>query len=344
MGLVGCGGAATPTAPAVAPPTATTDLLPTPLITTAVSTIFPTPITTTAALPEPAATLPLAILPTAVSTATGVAAPTNEIAVPSSSPGATAVSPAVTPDLTVASLAVTVRRAEPGEPVALTGTDFPAQTTVGIGIGPVDAPYEIIANAQTGENGRFTTEVAVPNEAEPGEEWVFVADVDSATVQTEPISITGAEEPVVDGDVVAEGENGRVEQATIYLIALQDAAEGGPLLDCHASTVPVNIDIEPTITPLTDALKRLLSLDQQYYGESGFYNPLYQSDLTLQDVVIEDQTATIYLSGDLQLNSVCDGAWVQGQVENTARQYTAVDSVFILLNGLPLDLQLDGRV
>ena len=68
----------------------------------------------------------------------------------------------------------------------------------------------------------------------------------------------------------------------IFLIALEDNGQSGTLVGCGDSAVPVTVTIPPTQGVLRAALEKLLSAKQQFYGESGFYNALYQSDLELQ--------------------------------------------------------------
>jgi hypothetical protein len=68
----------------------------------------------------------------------------------------------------------------------------------------------------------------------------------------------------------------------IVLIALEDNGQTGPLVGCGDSAIPINVTIPRTQGVLRAALERLLSAKQQFYGESGYYNALYQSDLAGQ--------------------------------------------------------------
>jgi hypothetical protein len=247
-----------------------------------------------------------------------------------------------TPNGGSASLMVAVTSAMPGEAVGLTGANFPANTAVQIGIGPVASEYQIIASAQTGAEGRFTTQVSVPATATPGQQYVFVAEVNNTVVTANPITIAGAGGGQ-SGDGVNQPVNGLISRTYMYLIALEDGGQSGPLIGCNDSAVPVIIDIEPTNAPMTVAINGLLSLNEQNYGQSGLYNALYQSDLTLIGINIVNREAVITLTGDLIVSGVCDDPRVLAQLERTALQYDTVDSVTILLNGKSLPSQSSGR-
>ncbi|MCA9873956.1 MAG: GerMN domain-containing protein [Anaerolineales bacterium] len=267
--------------------------------------------------------------------------------------------PGPTPDLSGASLAVSPGSAQPGQLVILDGTGFPANTAVQIGVGVLDSEYQIVSSAQSGADGRFTVSVAVPVAAQPDEQWVFVANVNNASVLAPPLTVTGsatgnptatapaATTPAATAQPGQEGvnvpTNGLFNRTNIYLIALEDAGQSGPAIGCSDSAVPVVIDIEPTAAPLTAALNYLLGLNEQYYGQSGLYNALYQSDLTLQGVNIANGEATINLAGSIQLGGVCDDPRIVAQIEYTALQYDTVDRVSINLNGQPLESQIGGR-
>jgi hypothetical protein len=73
------------------------------------------------------------------------------------------------------------------------------------------------------------------------------------------------------------------------------------------------------------------------YGQSGLYNSLYRSDLTLQSVVIENRTAVVRLSGDVQIGGVCDEPRFEQQIIATATQFSTVDAAQVFINGQPLE-------
>src|SRR5690348_4697167 len=71
------------------------------------------------------------------------------------------------------------------------------------------------------------------------------------------------------------------DTANIYLIAIGDNGHSGPVVGCQDSLVPVTgLDIgnQPTTEDkISAALGKLFAIHDQYYGESGLYNALYQS-------------------------------------------------------------------
>jgi hypothetical protein len=252
--------------------------------------------------------------------------------------------PPSTPNLSGASLTVGVASAIPGQTVNLSGTGFPANAVVEIGIGPPESEYEIIGTTQSEADGRFSTQIAVPTYVEPGEQWLFVAEVENAKVIADPILIASASTPTPASDAgVNEPVNGQFTRTYIFLIALEDNGQSGEMIGCNDSVIPVVVDIEPTVAPLTAALNELLSLGEQYYGQSGLYNALYQSNLNVQGVDIDNREAIIHLTGNLQLGGACDNPRVLAQLEETALQYATVDSVSITVNGQPLESLLSGQ-
>lgn len=123
----------------------------------------------------------------------------------------------------------------------------------------------------------------------------------------------------------------------IFLIALEDNGQSGPLVGCGDSAVSVTVTIPRTQGVLRAALERLLSAKQQFYGESGFYNALYQSDLELKNVTIDQGKAIIYLTGTVMLGGVCDSPRFEAQIEQTALQFSTVSNVEVFINDIPLE-------
>ncbi|MBS3784749.1 MAG: GerMN domain-containing protein, partial [Anaerolineae bacterium] len=132
-------------------------------------------------------------------------------------------------------------------------------------------------------------------------------------------------------------------RTNIYLIAVGDDGQSGKEIGCDDSVIPVQVPIEPTIAPLTAALNELLAIESREYGQSGLYNALYQSDLMLEDVTIENREAIVRLSGTLTVGGVCDGPRIEAQLEETALQYATVDRVSIFINGTPLEQLLSQQ-
>lgn len=147
------------------------------------------------------------------------------------------------------------------------------------------------------------------------------------------------ESPSSDQDSVG------LKKVKIFFIGIEDNGESGKKVGATDSVIPVTIDIEPTKAPLKAALSRLLSIDEQMYGQSGFYHSLYQSDLEIQSVVIKEGEATIKLTGSLKLGGALDNPRVKAQIEETALQFDSVKKVTVFINGKEIDdvLSLKGE-
>lgn len=123
----------------------------------------------------------------------------------------------------------------------------------------------------------------------------------------------------------------------IFLIALEDNGQAGTLVGCGDSAIPVTVTVPPTQGILRAALEKLFSAKQQFYGESGYYNALYQSDLQVSGVTIEQEKAIIRLTGSVMLGGVCDAPRVEAQIEQTALQFSTVNEVAVFINDVPLE-------
>jgi hypothetical protein len=122
----------------------------------------------------------------------------------------------------------------------------------------------------------------------------------------------------------------------IFLIALEDNGQSGKKIGCDDSVVPVPVTIPPTTGVLRAALEELLALEDVYYGVTGLYNALGQSELELASVSVIQGKATIHLSGTLMVSGVCDNPRVEAQLEEIALQFSTVSQVSIFVNNTPL--------
>jgi hypothetical protein len=129
----------------------------------------------------------------------------------------------------------------------------------------------------------------------------------------------------------------------IVLIAVNDNGAAGKKIGCGDSAVPVVVQVPYTKGVLAAALNKLLSIKDQYYGESGLYNALYQSNLTVDKVTVKSGVADIRLKGTLILGGVCDSPRVQAQLEETALQFSTVKKVKTYLNNIPLATVLSEK-
>ena len=129
----------------------------------------------------------------------------------------------------------------------------------------------------------------------------------------------------------------------IVLIELEGNGQSGPLVGCGDSAIPINVTIPRTQGVLRAALEKLFSAKQQFYGESGYYNALYQSDLEVAAVRIEQGKATINLTGTLMLGGTCDAPRIEAQIEQTALQFSTVSEVAVFVNDVPLEEVLSTK-
>ncbi len=135
-----------------------------------------------------------------------------------------------------------------------------------------------------------------------------------------------------------------LDRVKVYLVAVGDNGTSGTLIGCGDSLVPVEVPIPPTKGVLRAALTELFKLEgQQYYGQSGLYNALYLSNLTIDDLAVTDGEAIIHLSGNLVFGGECDIPRIEEQLKAVAFQFSTVDRVSIFVNGKPLEKLLDLR-
>jgi hypothetical protein len=127
------------------------------------------------------------------------------------------------------------------------------------------------------------------------------------------------------------------QNVKIFLIALEDNGRSGTLVGCGDSAVPITVTIPRTQGVLRAALEKLLAEKSQYYGESGLYNALYQSNLQLAGVMIEQGKAIIHLTGTIVLGGTCDAPRLEAQIKQTALQFSTVNDVVVFVNDVPLE-------
>ena len=134
-------------------------------------------------------------------------------------------------------------------------------------------------------------------------------------------------------------------QIKVFMIATDDNGKSGKLIGCGDSAVAVVREVPYTTGVLKAAFTELLSIKDKNYGQSGLYNPLYQSSLTLLSAAIDESGhATIKLSGNLQLIGECEDPRIKAQLEETAKQFPTVKSLDILINDKNLNdiMSLEG--
>lgn len=125
------------------------------------------------------------------------------------------------------------------------------------------------------------------------------------------------------------------DEVDIYLVAVGDKGKKGLKIGCDDSLVRVTRKIKPTIAPLKAAIEELLATPHEYSKELGNY--WWGKDLKLKSVSITEGVATIHISGEGPfVAGVCDEPRITEQIENTAMQFSSVNTVKVFVNDKPL--------
>ena len=136
------------------------------------------------------------------------------------------------------------------------------------------------------------------------------------------------------------GDSGpTTEQVNIFLIAEGDNGQSGIPVGCGDSLIDVIVEIEATTSlegRIVGALTALFAVEDQYYGESGYFNAFYLSELVVRSVQIDGGTATIDLAGPLAIGGVCDQPRVEEAIRETILQFDGANEVVITYYGQPL--------
>ena len=255
----------------------------------------------------------------------------QELSIPASDSALPDDNPPPNDSPTAPSVTIEPTSGEPGTTVQVTADNLPANTTIEIGTGPVESEYNIIAVGQSNAQGELSRAVAIPERVNPGERWVIVLTPEDSPADyiSNPFRVTEA--------TMDDGSPNRFTRTNIYLVALEDGGSTGMQIGCGDRLIPVERQIEPTLAVLRAAMESLVNLDERFYGASGLYNALHRSNLSVNNVTLDNGTATVQLSGQVSLGGVCDTPRFKGQLRQTALQFYTVDDVEIFINGEPLD-------
>lgn len=139
--------------------------------------------------------------------------------------------------------------------------------------------------------------------------------------------------PSISTTVSPSSSTTATTQVKIFMIAMNDNGASGIKIGCGDSAVAVTREAPQTQAVLRAAMEQLVSIKDKYYGESGLYNPLYQSNLTLQSAVINNGKATVKFTGTLTLVGTCEDARIEAQFMQTALQFNSVSNAEIFING-----------
>lgn len=194
----------------------------------------------------------------------------------------------------------------------------------GLGCGP----YQITtmppaAPAPVAEN--------TPTTPPPTEQTEVVATPpDAATVMTAPTAPTG---------VVS-----KTGRAKIFFVAVDDNGKAGKMIGCGDSIVGVeNIIDPPGADPLVATLTTLFQVNDDYYGESGLYNSLYDSRLQVKKITAANGLYTVELGGTMSLGGSCDEPRFYSQIMETIQQFGEIKKAEVFINNKKLEDLVSGR-
>jgi hypothetical protein len=128
----------------------------------------------------------------------------------------------------------------------------------------------------------------------------------------------------------------------LFYISVSDNGKFGPVVGCGDSLISFPIKIKKTQAVLRASIdelikEKLICIDKQ------LYNPLYQSDLSVNSISLVSGKAIIKLTGSLLSGGLCDNPRIKAQIEATALQFPTVKSVEIIINDVNIDSLFSGK-
>jgi hypothetical protein len=133
------------------------------------------------------------------------------------------------------------------------------------------------------------------------------------------------------------------ENVKLFFVALEDNGKSGPKIGCGDSIVSVDQEISYKGDKLKYTLDQLLAQKTQFYGESGFYNALFSSNLQVASISYQGNSATIYLTGEMQLGGTCDTPRFEEQLKATVLQFPEIKNASIYINNQPIKEALSTK-
>ena len=130
-------------------------------------------------------------------------------------------------------------------------------------------------------------------------------------------------------------------EATVYWVSLAGSGhQGVEFPGCGdllvESTVKTQDSGEVGSTDRVEAGIEALLRDREYEHSNGLVNALYQSDLKLEDVSLNDDTVTVELSGQPMSSGSCDDPRIIAQLEYTAATNAGAYTAEVLVDGTPI--------
>ncbi|MFA6024615.1 MAG: GerMN domain-containing protein [Candidatus Gracilibacteria bacterium] len=160
--------------------------------------------------------------------------------------------------------------------------------------------------------------------------------------QSEEIDETPIEDPITEEPAVEE-------PIVLTYIKLEDDGATGMPVGCGDSSIAVEMDPQPILTlegeeKVEWVLEELFSNED--WEETGLYNALDESALTVDSVSIEGDILTVALSGELLLGGTCDDPRAHAQITKTIEANSGdldYSTLLVTLNGQDLSIYLSGK-
>ena len=131
----------------------------------------------------------------------------------------------------------------------------------------------------------------------------------------------------------------------IFLIRIDDGGRNGQAIGCGDSLIAVD---RPVPSGNDRALQVRFILASLFTAPSStpptsLYNVFTRSTLRIDDVRIDGGRLEVDLSGRALIGGVCDAPRFEGQIKATLQQFSWVEALSVLVNGIPIERVFSGR-
>jgi len=116
-------------------------------------------------------------------------------------------------------------------------------------------------------------------------------------------------------------------RAELFLVDLEDNGANGTLIGCGDSLVSVPYTVSEA-SSREDAIRALLQMPKED-PETGFYNALAGTNLTIDSVEMNGDTPTLYLTGTLSIGGACEAPRIEEQLKATLLQGATTADIYI---------------
>ncbi len=158
--------------------------------------------------------------------------------------------------------------------------------------------------------------------------WLVMQDIENAPTINEPDS---SKQTTDDEDKTPAVEQ-KTESLTMYYVRIGDNGANGTKIGCDDSLVAVQTEPVTFTNKLDATMQRIVADKTQTYGDPELYNVLYQADLKYVSGSVAGDTATVKLTGILNLRGTCDNPRVVEQLEQAIKTATGAQKVVVMLN------------